>query len=116
MMFAFPRGTILYVALALSALACTSAPDSAASPTEVKAADAPPANDAEDSSAGEDQATASKPDDEPASSRVLFRNVHVFDGRSNARIENTNVLVEGNLIKAISTELSPSEDMTVIEG
>jgi len=34
--------------------------------------------------------------------RVLFTNVHVFDGVNEARIENADVLVEGNLIKAVS--------------
>ena len=36
--------------------------------------------------------------DDPA--RALFTNVHVFDGVNEARIENANVLVEGNLIKS----------------
>ena len=39
---------------------------------------------------------------EPA--QTLFTNVNVFDGVSEARIENANVLVEGNLIKAVSIE------------
>ena len=40
--------------------------------------------------------------DDPA--RTLFTNVHVFDGVNEARIENANVLVEGNLIKSVSTD------------
>ena len=38
-----------------------------------------------------------------AKSRTLFTNVHVFDGVNEKRIENANVLVEGNLIKNVST-------------
>jgi len=34
--------------------------------------------------------------------RVLFTNVHVFDGKAEKRIMNANVLVEGNLIKQVS--------------
>ena len=35
---------------------------------------------------------------------ILFTNVHVFDGVNEDRIENASVLVEGNLIKTVSTE------------
>jgi imidazolonepropionase-like amidohydrolase len=42
--------------------------------------------------------------------------VHVFDGVSEARIENANVLVEGNLIKAVSTDPIEAEGATVIDG
>ena len=59
---------------------------------------------------------ASEPAGEDAPSRILFQNVHVFDGRRNTRIENTSVLVEDNLIKAISTELRPADGTTVIDG
>ena len=48
--------------------------------------------------------------------QVLFTNVHVFDGVNEARIENANVLVEGNLIKAISTQPIDADDATVIDG
>ena len=34
--------------------------------------------------------------------QTLFTNVNVFDGVNEARIENANVLVEGNLIKSVS--------------
>lgn len=47
---------------------------------------------------------------------TLFTNVHVFDGTNEARIENANVLVEGNLIKAVSTDPIPAEGATVIDG
>ena len=36
--------------------------------------------------------------------RVLLTNVHVFDGVNEDRIESASVLVEGNLIRAVSTE------------
>jgi imidazolonepropionase-like amidohydrolase len=48
--------------------------------------------------------------------QTLFTNVHVFDGVSEARIENANVLVEGNLIKAVSTDPIEAEGATVIDG
>ena len=51
-----------------------------------------------------------------ASGPILFTNVNVFDGVNEKLIENANVLIEGNLIKTIST--SPIEAMgaTVIDG
>jgi imidazolonepropionase-like amidohydrolase len=52
--------------------------------------------------------------DDPA--RTLFTNVHVFDGVSPERIENANVLVEGNLIKSVSTDPIQAEGATVIDG
>jgi imidazolonepropionase-like amidohydrolase len=48
--------------------------------------------------------------------RVLFTNVHVFDGVNEKRIENANVLVEGNLIKAVSSEAIEAEGATLIDG
>ena len=42
--------------------------------------------------------------------------MHVFDGRRDTRIENTSVLVEDNLIKVVSTDLSPADGTTVIDG
>jgi len=47
---------------------------------------------------------------------ILFTNVHVFDGVNEARIENANVLVEGNLIKAVSTDPIAADGATVIDG
>jgi len=32
---------------------------------------------------------------------TLITNVHVFDGKNEKRIENANVLIEGNLIKQV---------------
>jgi imidazolonepropionase-like amidohydrolase len=49
-------------------------------------------------------------------SRTLFANVDVFDGIHEARIENANVLVEGNLIAAVSTEPIEAQGATVIDG
>lgn len=47
---------------------------------------------------------------------TLFTNVHVFDGVNEARIENANVLVEGNLIKTVSTDVIEPGDAAVIDG
>ena len=48
--------------------------------------------------------------------QTLFTNVHVFDGVSEQRIENASVLVEGNLIKVVSTDVMDAPDATVIDG
>ena len=48
--------------------------------------------------------------------QTLFTNVSVFDGMNEARIENANVLVEGNLIKTISQAPITAEGATVIDG
>jgi imidazolonepropionase-like amidohydrolase len=55
-------------------------------------------------------------DEEQGPPPILFTNVHVFDGVNEARIENANVLVEGNLIKTVSTEAIEAGDATVIDG
>ncbi|MHA3980955.1 metal-dependent hydrolase family protein [Halovulum sp. GXIMD14794] len=47
---------------------------------------------------------------------ILITNVHVFDGVSAERIENAQVLVEGNLIVQVSTEALPTEGVQVIDG
>jgi imidazolonepropionase-like amidohydrolase len=52
---------------------------------------------------------------EPAS-LVLFTNVHVFDGTNERRIENANVLVEGNLIKTASKKAINAPNATRIDG
>ncbi|MEP2532030.1 MAG: amidohydrolase family protein, partial [Shimia sp.] len=59
-------------------------------------------------------ATASFAQDE--AEQTLFTNVHVFDGVSEQRVENANVLVEGNLIKMVSTEAIDAGNATVIDG
>ncbi|MFK7876828.1 MAG: amidohydrolase family protein [Paracoccaceae bacterium] len=54
--------------------------------------------------------------EDEAPPQTLFTNVHVFDGVNEARIENANVLVEGNLIKTVSTEAIDAANATVIDG
>ena len=51
---------------------------------------------------------------EPA--RTLFTNVHVFDGKAEKRIMDANVLVEGNLIKQVSSTPIPAQGAQVIDG
>ncbi|MBS0251972.1 MAG: amidohydrolase family protein [Proteobacteria bacterium] len=48
--------------------------------------------------------------------QTLFTNVNVFDGVNETRIENANVLVEGNLIKQVSTSKITSDGAKVIDG
>jgi imidazolonepropionase-like amidohydrolase len=48
--------------------------------------------------------------------QILFTNVHVFDGVNEARIEDASVLVEGNLIKTVSTDPIDAPDAMVIDG
>ena len=48
--------------------------------------------------------------------QTLFTNVNVFDGLSPELIENANVLVEGNLIKTVSTDPIDAPDATVVDG
>ncbi|WP_209509426.1 MULTISPECIES: amidohydrolase family protein [unclassified Ruegeria] len=48
--------------------------------------------------------------------QTLLTNVHVFDGVNEARIENASVLVEGNLIKEISTDGIEAPNATMIDG
>ena len=51
--------------------------------------------------------------DKPA--QILINNVNIFDGENEKMIENANVLIEGNLIKTISTSPIEAEGATVIE-
>jgi len=51
-----------------------------------------------------------------STAQVLFTNVHVFDGVNERRLESANVLVEGNLIKTVSTEPISAAGATVIDG
>ena len=48
--------------------------------------------------------------------RVLFTNVNVFDGVNEQLIENASVLVEGNLIKQVSTRPISADGATVLDG
>ena len=61
-------------------------------------------------------ATSALAQEEAAPPQTLFTNVHVFDGLNESRIENASVLVEGNLITAISTEAIDAPGATVIDG
>ena len=49
-------------------------------------------------------------------SQTLFTNVNVFDGVNEKRIMNANVLVDGNLIKQVSTAKIDAPGATVIDG
>lgn len=51
-----------------------------------------------------------------ASTQILFTNVHVFDGVNEERLEGAQVLVEGNLIKTISTDSIDAPDAMIIDG
>ena len=53
---------------------------------------------------------------DPATAQTLFTNVHVFDGVNEARIENASVLIEGNLVRTVSTDPIAAEGATVIDG
>jgi len=49
--------------------------------------------------------------------QTLFKNVNIFNGTEDKLYENHQVLVEGNLIKAISAaEIQAKSDATVIDG
>ena len=47
---------------------------------------------------------------------ILFTNVHVFDGVSEERIENANVVVTGNLITAVFAEPLAVANARIIDG
>ncbi len=48
--------------------------------------------------------------------QILFKGVNIFDGKSNKLNKGMNVLVEGNLIKAIGKGLTAGDKTTVIGG
>ena len=55
--------------------------------------------------------------EEAAKPQTLFKNVNIFNGTDNKLYENHQVLVEGNLIRAISAgEIETRGDATVIDG
>ena len=54
--------------------------------------------------------------DEAEPNRILFTNVNVFDGVTDGLAMNTNVLVEGNLIKSVGPTITPPEGTKVIDG
>ena len=49
-------------------------------------------------------------------SRILISNVHIFDGVNEERIENASVLIEGRLIREISTDTISSAGAKEIDG
>ncbi len=51
-----------------------------------------------------------------APSQTLIKNVNIFDGKSEQLAMSQQVLVEGNLIKAIGTNLQAGKGATVIDG
>ncbi len=53
-------------------------------------------------------------DEAPA--QILFENVRVFDGTSEKLTAKTNVLVEGNLIKAVGSSVRGGAGATVVDG
>jgi imidazolonepropionase-like amidohydrolase len=48
--------------------------------------------------------------------QVLFTNVNIFDGVNDSLMRNASVLVEGNLIKAVSAKPIPAEGAYVVDG
>lgn len=48
--------------------------------------------------------------------KVLFTNVHVFDGVNEQRVQNASVFVQGNMIKTISTGNIDAPGATVVDG
>jgi len=48
--------------------------------------------------------------------QVLFKNVNIFDGKSDKLVMGRDVLVEGNQIKQIGTGLNAADKATVIDG
>jgi imidazolonepropionase-like amidohydrolase len=48
--------------------------------------------------------------------QILINNVHIFDGVNEARLENANILIEGNLIKQISTDAITANSAEIIDG
>ena len=53
---------------------------------------------------------------EAAPSQVLFKNVNIFDGRSDKLIKGRDVLVEDNLIKEIGRKVDAAETATIIDA
>jgi imidazolonepropionase-like amidohydrolase len=54
--------------------------------------------------------------DEEQPNRIMFTNVNVFNGVSENLEMNTNVLVEGNLVKSIGSTISLPEGTEIIDG
>ena len=60
--------------------------------------------------------TAAFAQEETQPNRIMFTNVNVFDGVSESLNMNTNVLVEGNLIKSVGSSITLPEGAEVIDG
>ena len=54
--------------------------------------------------------------DKAPAAKTLFTNVNVFDGKNEKLLNKANVLVEGNLIKQVSTKPISADGATVIDG
>ena len=54
--------------------------------------------------------------DQEEPKRIMFTNVNVFDGKNESLDTNTNVLIEGNLIKAIDSSITLPAGAQVIDG
>ena len=54
--------------------------------------------------------------EDEAPNQILFKNVNIFDGKSDKLNNGQNVLVEGNTIKAIGKEVKAGANATVIDG
>ena len=48
--------------------------------------------------------------------QTLITNVQVFDGKNENLIENAHVLIEGNLIKSVSSKVIEAEGATIVDG
>ncbi|SDI65587.1 Imidazolonepropionase [Ferrimonas sediminum] len=48
--------------------------------------------------------------------QIVFKNVNVFDGKSETLIENVDVLVEGNLITKVGRDTGASANATLVDG
>lgn len=51
-----------------------------------------------------------------APKQILFKNVNVFDGKSEKLKNGVNVLIEDNIITAVGVETNAAADATVIDG
>src|SRR5688572_29384118 len=51
-----------------------------------------------------------------APSKILFKNVRVFDGKSDRLTANTSVLVVGNKIEKIGGDIAAPEQATIVDG
>jgi imidazolonepropionase-like amidohydrolase len=54
--------------------------------------------------------------DEQEPKRIMFTNVNIWDGTSDSLSMNSNVLVEGNLIKSVGPSIALPEGTEVIDG